>query len=56
MGFVIHRKRINHTFVVALAVKTISVMTISFPVILSLTRVEHKEDLVLNVTSACVAP
>jgi hypothetical protein len=56
MGFVIHRKRINHTFVVALAVKVISVMTISFPVILSLARVEQKEDEVLNITSACVAP
>jgi hypothetical protein len=44
MGFVIHRKRISHTFVMSLAVKALSVMTVSFPVILSLARVEFKED------------
>jgi hypothetical protein len=53
MGFVLFRKRISHSFVVALAMKLTSVMTISFPVILSLTRVEQQEEDILNNTEAC---
>ncbi len=58
MGFVIHRKRISHTFVVALAAKVFSVMAVSFPIILSLTRVEHKENVLLNHTdtAGCATP
>jgi hypothetical protein len=48
MGFVIQRKRINNTFVLSLAAKVLSVMSIAFPVFLSLTRVEDKEDALLD--------
>ena len=51
MGFVIQRKRINHTFVLSLAAKVLSVMSIAFPVFLSLTRVEDKEDALLALDS-----
>ena len=53
MGFVMFRKRISHSFTIALAMKVISVMTISFPVILSLTRIEEGEDEILNNTEVC---
>lgn len=53
MGFVLYRKRISHSFAVALAMKLISVMTILFPVILSLTRVEQEEAQILNTTETC---
>ena len=48
MGFVIQRKRINQTFVLSLAAKVLSVMSICFPMFLSLTRVEDKEDALLD--------
>jgi hypothetical protein len=47
------RKRISHSFTIALAMKVISVMAISFPVILSLTRIEEGEDEILNNTEVC---
>jgi hypothetical protein len=53
MGFVMFRKRISHSFTIALAMKVISVMAISFPVILSLTRIEEGEDEILNNTEVC---
>lgn len=53
MGFVLYHKRISHSFVVALSMKVVSVMTISFPVILSLTRVEEAEEEILNRTEFC---
>ena len=53
MGFVLYHKRISHSFTVALTMKVVSVMTISFPVILSLTRVEEAEDEILNRTEYC---
>ena len=53
MGYVIYRKRISHSFVTTLAFKVVSVMTVSFPVILSLTRVEEAEDEILNQTEVC---
>ena len=53
MGYVIYNKRISHSFVTTLAFKVVSVMTVAFPVILSLTRVEEAEDEILNQTEIC---
>ncbi len=54
MGFVIYRKRISSSFAISLAAKVVSVMSISFPVILSLTRVEQQEGEILNNTEQCI--
>ena len=56
MGFVISRKRISHTFVVALVAKIGSLMAVSFPVIRSIARVEFQEGVLLNHTTGFVTP
>ena len=43
MGFVLNRKRISYNFVLSMTLKAASFMSVVFPIILSLTRVEVEE-------------
>jgi len=54
MGFMVHRKRISHSFVMSMLVRAVSSMAFLFPIILSLTRHAKREgELQANATCAC---
>ena len=48
MGFVIYLKPIRHSFAIVLGAKIASLISISLPVLLSLTRVEEEEAEMIN--------
>ena len=53
MGFMIVRKRITSSFVIALLAKVVGTMSTFFPIFLAITRAERGEDELAN--STCCA-